>query len=1756
MKIAAYTIESSIAETEQFIVYLAKMENGEPVLLKSTRPGDTSRLGERMLRNEYDITGQFDAAARPIELLRWEGATVLARPHVAGQNLRQWSGERSRTLGECLRVLIGLCHNLEHLYRHNIIHKDLKPDNIIVGPEVAYTAIIDYGLATQLNLKNQYLGNPERLEGNLAYIAPEQTGRMNRVVDYRCDLYALGGIMYELLTGRKPFESDKPIEVLYGLLAKSPTPPAVLKPGLPPVLDQICLKLLRKNAEDRYQSAERLRHDLDRCLGAWQESQTIADFPIAQNDLPLRFKLPARLYGREREHAALLQAFEKVARGQKMLVSIGGFSGIGKTALVNDLQIPISGKNGFFVSGKFEQYQRNIPYFAWKQGLEKWVDWLLTGNRDYIAIWAKVLKNNLGDLLGVLVDLAPGLEKIVGPQPAPPELPAVENQNRFHFVASAFMKTVCTKEHPLVFFLDDLQWADPASLNLLRVLMTEPGLGSLLLICAYRDNETDANHPFLRTLNTIEKEWKALNDLDNGPTHAPDQVLIQHITLPNLEETHLQSLIRDAVSFKPEQVAALSRLVYAKTQGNAYFSHRLLESLYQEGAIRFIRDNGHSRWHFDEAQGKKFGFSDNVVALLEHKVGQLTTQTQELLRKAACIGLRFDLQTLGIVARQLPAQVVFRLKEALQEELIAPTAGDVGLFVVDNDNLGQFKYQFSHDRVRQAVYARIPQAERQSLHRQAGQLLLETLPEQEQEERIFEIVNHLNEAGDQVADHLQLANLNYKAGIRAINTTAYGPAFEYLSRAIECLPSDRWTSHYDLTLQIMNARAEAAALEGDYDAMDPLIEEIMLHAKTPFEKVSALEIKINSLFLRQKIKESVALGFEALKLLNTRMPKKVTAATMLVELLRTNWELRGKTTQQLMDMPLMQDPTVLSAVRIMAKLGPAVFFTDPQLFLWLNLRMTRLNIRYGTSLTAAYAYANYAFVISLALKQFARGAAFGQLALDMMSKYKDSKNTSRTRFVVHFFVEHWTRHSNTTLEPLKEAYQMSLANGEADFTAFLGNAYTQNALLNGLDLGETETELRQQAAYMQQNSQVLAGAFNGIYLQFVHCLTGKAPDPKVLTGDTFDANVPRDEIAGVWVNQNYYQLQLSLLFGAYETALQSSDLVLKGHDQIRPVPIGKTIFFLDSIAVYHAAQRSPEQKKTLIRRMRRNIKRLQAYHKNCPEEFTGKYNMAKAYLLALQGQAGAAMSKFQEAELWLKKEGNLYEQGLCFLEIYRFHDALHHEDLSRLYLQKSIQAFQRWGADSVVAHLEQLRGGRTTSTTNRKTEDSSGQNAAAIDVYSLAQGARVITGERDLPQLSVKMLDVMAENAGATEGMLMLERNGKYQIMALLRAGRQSEAPPEPLLLADYRKAAPSVLNYVIQSGQNVVLDDAHAEGRFMNDPHIRANRVRSVLCMNLRHQNKSSGILYLENNLAPGAFMPQRIEVLDILGAQAAISLENAGYYTEIQLLNRAYERFVPRDFLHLLGKSSVIDISRGDQSVRQMAVMFSDIWGFTALSETIPASEVFTLLNDIWALLTPIIQRNNGIVDKYIGDAVMALFPQQPADALRAAQEMQAALQQFNQQRAEAGRPSIQMGIGLHYGPMILGTVGSDARMDTTVIGDAVNVAARLEPLTRRYKSRIILSADMATLVNQTPGFYLRLIGVLPLRGRTRQVTLYEEFSNDHADLRAAKINHQPLFERLLKAYTTGDSDNARQLLVEYAALVPDDLWIKWYREEVALL
>jgi predicted ATPase/class 3 adenylate cyclase len=1801
MQIAGYQVLETLAEGEKSNVYLAQAAASEQrVVIKISVPGAAARASELMLRNEFEMTRDGDSLLQPIDWQRLEQGSALMRPYVQGTAWGQWVRIQQPDFGTALRLAALAAAQLDALHRRGVIHKDIHPSNLIVGPGGQSVTLIDYAVAARLDLRANFAAHAGQMEGALAYLSPEQTGRMNRTVDYRCDLYSLGAVLYELFTGQPPFRAAEPLELMHSHLARTPAPLTALQPALPPVLSRIVLKLLAKNAEDRYQSAARLQTDLETCLRQWETQGQIADFDIAQHDAPLRFRIPQKLYGRDAERAELLAAFERAASGRKHLALVGGWSGVGKTALVFDVHIPVTERRGLFLAGKFEQFKRNVPYLAWRQAFDELTEQVLTEGPDGIAQWRRRIVEALGDLTGVVTSLVPSLEKIVGPQPAPPALPAAEVQNRFNYAFRSFVRVISTREHPLVIFLDDFQWADAASLNLLRLVMTEPGLGYLLIIGAYRENEVHDGHPFFTAVENLEKEWLAINETDTSLAFAPDNVLISRASVGNLSENDLHQLVADTLDMEPSPSAAintyhlplttptdeLAHLIFQKTRGNAYFVHRFLESLHADGHIRLERRDGRTAWTIRTDDIRSLRITDNVADLLARKVEKMQPDARQSLDTAACLGHTFDLGTLAAITQRDPETVEASLWEAIEEGLLTPLNPDYRFFTtVSTDELALVRFSFAHDRVRQAIYDALPAAKKHGLHRQAALLMLQDLSEAEQAERVFEIANHLNEVdevdgvdkvdevdetsaggtpnrpstavGTVAAADFQLKalkiRLNFEAGMKAKASAAYEPAFNFFQNALAALPSDAWQTDYPRTLQLHSQTAETAYLSGHDDDMEQLLDVILKNARTPLDKVMALEIRTNAYFVRLRTRESIAVGLEALALLGMKLPNKPNQAQVVLELVKTKAALRSKKPEQLLDLPLMKRPEDLAVMRIMANMAPAVFFVDTNQFAILMFRKMVFTVQHGICSSTAYAFSAYGFVLCGVTNEVDAGSIYGQVTLALMRLYPFSQYQARGYFSVYYFIDHWKKPLGSILPDLRAAYQHSLETGEADFTSFLGNAYSQACIISGYDLEETDKELRRQLQYSTLTRQLTSVMFNNLFHQFVLCLRNQSHEPQLLRGEMCDSDALMAEMrqsgnAPVIFNIGYFQSQLSLLFGHYGAAAQQVEVAEEHLKSVISIPVYKHHALLSAVARHHVCLENKALKNKHLGKIKDDIADLKKYQKHCAADFDGKVALAEASLHSVLGEHDKALARYNEAVSHFARQSNAYDQAVGYLEFFRYARSRDFDELAVTYHRKAVSAFRRWGAEAVALYLEAMPGYAAQSDAAAVSPVGMGARRE-VDMFSIVKGSQLISSELDLLLLVPKMLGVMAENAGAERGALILTRKNGHLVEAEMREAGAVQNLDPALPYDQYEGVSAAVVNYVLHSGQNVVLDNALAEGRFVNDSYIRAQRVRSLLCMNLLHKGQTVGVLYLENNLVPGAFTAGRMEVLQILGTQAAISIENAKYYADIQALNRSYERFVPQEFLQQLGRQSILDIALGDQAVRDMAVMFSDIWGFTGISESVSTEEVFALLNDIWGRFTPVIEANGGIIDKFIGDAVMALFPSSAQQALQAAVEIQRKLSELNAERESAGLFPIRMGIGLNTGKMILGTVGASSRLDTTVIGDAVNVSARLEDMTRELNTNLIVSADLVEKLRDPGAFRLRCVGTLPLRGKTQGLRIFEEFSNDAPALAALKLQHQAAFEQVVAAAERGDRAAARQLAAAYLQQVPEDAAAGYY-------
>ncbi len=847
-EIQGYQIREEIKVSFKKIIYRGLRESDKTPVIIKTLKADYPTLEEiTRLRHEYKITKNLnlEGIVKSYSLERYKNSFALILEDFGGESLEQLLATRKLQLVKFLRIALQLTSSLGELHQNQIIHKDIKPSNIIINPETFQVKISDFGIATRLaNENHSFLDssweqdNNSLLKGTLAYISPEQTGRMNRSIDYRTDFYPLGITFYQILTGQLPFKAIDPLELIYCHMALLPVPPHQLNPEVPEAVSSIVMKLLAKNPEDRYQSAYGLKADLETCLTQLLDRGKIEYFPCGQMDRRGQFLIPQKLYGRSAEVTALLSCFERVSSGSTEMMLVKGYSGIGKTSVINEVHKPIVRQRGYFISGKFDQFKKNIPYAALIQAFESLVRQLLTETPERIALWKEKLLSRLGENGSVIIEVIPEVELIIGSQPAIPELGPTESQNRFNRIFKEFVSVFTQKKHPLVLFLDDLQWADSASLKLIQLLLTEQDSQYLLLIGAYRDNEVSPTHALIQTIEKIEKTNSIVNT----------------ISLQPLAIEHVDQLVADTLHCEPERSKLLAELVFNKTAGNPFFLRMLLQTLHSEKLLNFDFNSGCWQWDIEQIQAVGIT-DDNVVELVARNLQKLPQMTQQVLRLAACIGNQFNLDVLAIVNEKSESDTSADLWSALIAGLILPLSDAYKVpLVFDEEEEAvrieesvQVSYKFLHDRVQQAAYSLIPDDQKKQTHLEIGQLLLKNTPTEEIEENIFDIVNQLNIGRELILNHLErdrLAELNLIAGKKAKLATAYEAAGKYLNTGLELLSGDSWQNHYDLTLGLYIEAVEAEYLNANFEQAEKMANIVLQKARTLLEKVKIYETKI------------------------------------------------------------------------------------------------------------------------------------------------------------------------------------------------------------------------------------------------------------------------------------------------------------------------------------------------------------------------------------------------------------------------------------------------------------------------------------------------------------------------------------------------------------------------------------------------------------------------------------------------------------------------------------------------------------------------------------------------------------------------------------------------------------------------------------------------------------------------------------------------------------------------------------------------
>ena len=1489
MIISGYNISEELYESADSLVYRSQSSaDKKPNILKMLKHAYPPPEKIAWFRREYDLTrnlnlpGVIDAYSLESD----QDRLVMVLEDFGGESLNRLQIAGKLPLIDFLNLAIEVTDILGQVHRKNIIHKDINQSNIVLNPTTEQVKIIDFGISTVLSRETTTVRNPNVLEGTLAYMSPEQTGRMNRTVDYRTDFYSLGATFYELLTGQPPFPTTDALELVHCHIARQATPAHKLNSDIPRAISDIVMKLLAKTSEDRYQSAYGLKADLEECLRQWQDTERIEHFPLGQHDVSDRFQIPQKLYGREAEIITLLRGFDRVCQGDSEMMLVSGYAGIGKTALVQEVYKPITRGRGYFIAGKFDQFQRNIPYAALIQAFRSLMRQLLTESDAEVASWREKLLVALGPNAQVVIDVIPEVELIVGAQPALPAIGPTETQNRFNLVFGNFIQVFTQAEHPLVIFLDDLQWADRSSLNLLQQLMTASDRGYLYLIGAYRDNEVSAADPLMLALGKLKETGTA----------------VSHISLPPLDLPHIVQFIADTLKGTPEETSLLAKLVQAKTGGNPFFLIEFTKSLYTEELVTF--DNQRGGWHWELEQIREREMTDNVVELMAAKVQKLGQKTQGVMKLAACMGNRFDLGTLATVYEKPPRETAADLWEAVAESMVTPMGDGYKLMELDVEGLADevmVEYKFAHDRIQQAVYSLIPEEDRQAIHRQVGQLLLRNTPEEDREEKIFDIVNQLNqgiELIDRQSERDELARLNLMAGQKAKASAAYEPGFNYLQVGIGLLEEDSWQRQYGLTLKLYVEGAEAAYLSTEFEEVERLAEVVLLRAKTVLDQVKVYEVQLQAYFAQNKLLEAVKTGLTVLKLLGVRLPEKPNKLQILLGLLGTKLTLAGKRIEDLIDLPEMTDPYKLAAMRILTSVASAVYFAAPKLLPLSIFKMVNLAVKYGNAPESIFAYGSYGLLLCGVVGNIDAGYRFGQLALSLLERINAKELKAKTIFLVNFLVRHWKEHVRETLKPFLEAYQSGLEIGDLEYAGHAAMARINYSFSIGMELVGLEREMESYSEAISQLKQGISSHNLKIYRQVALNLLGRAEDPCRLIGESYNEekmlplHLDANERTTIFFRVNFLKLTLCYLFQAYPQAVENAAMAEKYLNGVIGMIFVPLFHFYDSLARLAVFPDTPKSKqKSLLRKVAANQKKMKKWAHHAPMNHLHKFYTVEAERARVLGKDGEAREYYDQAIVLARENEYVNEEALAHELAAKFYLAKGQDHLAHHYLRDAHYAYQRWGATAKVKDLEtrypQVFAQAVTSTlpataTTSTTTTTERRVSTALDLTSMIKASQAISSEIVLDKLLAALMKIVIENSGAQKGYLILEKGGGWVVEAQGVVDKDDVTVLQSIPVEE-QSLPISIVSYVARTKENVVLDDATNDGSFIQDPYIKAKGPYSVLCSPLINQGKLTGMLYLENNLTTGAFTQDRLTLLNLFTSQAAISIENAQAYETI---------------------------------------------------------------------------------------------------------------------------------------------------------------------------------------------------------------------------------------------------------------------------------
>ncbi len=1718
MRVDGYQIGERLAVGANVVVRATRSADGRPVILKLPAAGvDPARAAAR-LRHELDIAQGLDPSAvvRPLGLVPFADGAALVLDDQGGVALSQRM-DAPLSMRAFVTLAIALTGALETVHEAGVVHRDIKPSNAVVLPDgsVRWT---DFGVA----MRGAGRVESVALVGTLAYMAPEQTGRMHRPVDARADLYSLGVTLYELLAGTTPFRSDDPMVLVHAHIALPPPPLTALRADLPQVLVDIVARLLRKAPEQRYQTAHGLLADLVTLDAAVARGGPF-DFPLGGHDLPRTFRLPTGLVGREGAQAALGEAWSEAAGGKAVAVTLFGDAGVGKSALISELLPAVAGDRGWAIRGSCEEAGGELPWPPLLRALGEQLARLLLSTEAELDGHRAHLLDAVGPSARVLADAIPELELVTGPLPAVPELRPAETEVRFTAALGRLVQALAAK-HPVLVVMDDVQWAHPTLVDFLVDLPLSSHGGHLMLVLAWRGLGDAAG---------------ARARLRGRGAQGPD------IALGPLSAEAVTAWLAAGLRQPVDEVVEVGVLVHRRSGGNPYFVEQLVRRLAADGAVQRAGPG----WRIDRAAVVALDMAEEVAERLRSELADLPGPTRDTLGVASCIGARFSVGLLADTLGQGRDEVVAALEPAVAAGLLARLEEDWRFADGPEASL-----RFAHARLWKAASTAVPEPERAARHLAVARCL--RTREDAGDAGLLEVVGHVHKGLAAVPDEERLEAAGwFAAGARrALEAVANHAAVDYARAGRELLGPDPWGRDPGLARRLTLALAEACFLTGASDTMERALDELLEHLDDPDQLVDVHELRLHAYSHRARHHEALEACAAGLALLGQAIPRSVSTARGGLELVVRAMRMRRFEPADLAALPPLEDPRLIRALNLMLFAGPSAQAVSPGHLALLMARSLRVISEHGVPPEGPHAYFNFGFVLSAVFRQHDRGQRFAEEALRLLGPPELSPIGGQLTQLFYNYLRPWKEPRHEWVDDYLVAADASLQQGDLEYYGYGLAVWCFIAPLCRFELGWLQSQVLLRARDVARTGQMRMHVVLAALRDELTRITGiqdEGPEPDSLLIGVSDEELAtyeaddfvRYSIAGTRVFYLALWGEFDELI-ALTRSVWSVDSAALGAQSAT----GLLLRTMTCLAAARRARSAPQEARALrrwVRPMRREVRTAAA---ESPASFALLERFVTAAWSGLDGDVPAALRAAQEAVDLARGDQLPGFESLAALCAAQEHDFAGLGSSARAWRRVAHAALTRWGAGALAGQLAELdpsllrrpgaQGsvlgalgtegtGSLGSISDTGTVD--GRGDGALDLGSLLKAGQVISREIVLDRLLDRLLSVAMENAGATRAVIVLvDGTG-----ARVAASSDGLAVGDPL---EASEAVPAgVVWYALRTGKDVVLGDARAASLFASDPWIARRGPRSVMVVPLVHQAQATAALYLENDLVSGAFTEARVHLMRSIATQASIAVANARLYADQVSLAQAHGRFVPHQFLRSLDRQDIRQVALGDHVQRDMTVMFSDLRGFTGLSERLGPQRTLEVLNRYLDAMDPSIHDCGGFVDKYIGDAILALFEHGPDGAMAAAVGMSRALRELNRDAPEA----LRMGIGINTGPLTLGTIGARNRLSCTVVGDSVNLAARLEGLAKTFGSQVLVSEYVRAGLADPDGLHLRLAGRVGIKGREQPVDVLELVDAEPDGVRERRATTRATYDAAVRAFFARDfagcSEGMREVLGE---------------------